>query len=261
MLNEVPKVSCLMVTADRKRFVKRSLLSYRRQTYPNKELIIVDDGKEELEELLAGFPPQEITYLKIEKKPENVLGYLRNITLENATGEFITQWDDDDWYHPDRIRAQAEALLKGYEMCCLSHTLMHLDTASFFEHPYISYFLKGVPGSIMHRRNSGIRYPEIALGEDDVFMKAWKEKPHIKLDRSFACLFIRCYHGENSWDMKHFLEQMRNTLPDLVSYGWLRYVRKDLFKHKRFKLDEASGTAFKLFLEDSYSAGLFRQSN
>ncbi len=255
------KVSCLMVTANRERFFKRSLLSYCRQTYPNKELIIIDDGDQDLGPLLKDLPADEVKYIKIEKKPGNVLGHLRNISLEKASGDFITQWDDDDWYHPDRLRIQVEILLQGYDACCLSNALMHIDVESFFHHPYISFFKKGTPGSIMHVRDSSIRYPEIRRSEDDVYLKAWAKKKYIKLPASFAYLFIRCFHGANTWDLEHFLQQMRNTFPDLVTYGWYRFVKKDLFRHRRFALDEKSKAAFEAYLQDSYETGLFEKSS
>ncbi|MGD2086510.1 MAG: glycosyltransferase [Candidatus Aminicenantes bacterium] len=253
-----PKVSCLMVTANREGFFKRSLLSYCRQNYPNKELIIIDDGDQDLGPLLKDLPADEVKYIKIEKNPGNVLGHLRNISLEKASGDFITQWDDDDWYHPDRLRIQVETLLQGYDACCLSNSLMHIDVESFFLHPYISFFKKGTPGSIMHRRAPCIRYPEIRRSEDDVYLRAWAKKRYFKLPPSFAYLFIRCFHGTNTWDMKHFLQQMRNTFPDLVTYGWHRFVKKDLFRHRRFALDEKAKAAFEAYLQDSYETGLFK---
>lgn len=250
-----------MVTADRKKFVKRSLLSYSRQTYNNTELIILDDGKEDLAPLLDDFPADRVKYLKIEKKPENVLGYLRNITLEESSGDFICQWDDDDWYHPDRIHTQVEILQQGYDACCLSSTLMHLDVEPFNNHPYISLFHDGTPGSNMHRRNDLIRYPALRRAEDNIYMKEWTQKRFTKLPKNYAHLFIRCFHGTNTWDMKHFLEQMRNTFPDLVAYGWYKFFRRDLFRHPRFNLSAKDHESFNMYLEDSYQSGLFRKGN
>jgi glycosyltransferase involved in cell wall biosynthesis len=249
---KLPKVSCLMVTADRQRFFKRSLRSYRRQTYANKELVIIDDGDDDLAGVLRDLPANEVTYLKIEKKPGNVLGHLRNLSLDEAKGDFITQWDDDDWYHAERIETQVGVLLKGYDACCLSNTLMHIDRGVFFDHPYVSFFKRGTPGSIMHRRNPLIRYPAVGRSEDDV-----AKKRYFKLPGSYAHLFIRCFHGSNTWDMKHFLQQMHNTIPDLAAYGWYRFLKGDLFKHRRFKLNEKARAAFSAYLEDSYAAGLF----
>jgi len=159
-----------MITADRKKLAKRSLLSYRNQTYRNNELIIIDDGEENYTSLFKELSLKEIKYIKIKKKPENNLGYLRNLSLEAAAGDFITQWDDDDWYHPDRIQTQVDVLLKGNDACCLSNTLMHIDQAPYFHHPFISLFRKGTPGSIMHRKDPKIRYPELRRGEDDVYL-------------------------------------------------------------------------------------------
>lgn len=109
----------------------------------------------------------------------------------------------------------------------------------------------------MHRRDPLIRYPAIQRSEDDVYLRAWAKKRYFKLPESCAHLFIRCFHGSNTWDMKHFLQQMHNTIPDLVTYGWFRFLKGDLFKHRRFKLNEKARVAFNTYLEDSYAAGLF----
>jgi glycosyltransferase involved in cell wall biosynthesis len=256
-----PKVSCLMITADRKKLAKRSLLSYGRQTYQNKELIIIDDGDEDYSPLFEALSLSKVQYIKLKKKPENVLGYLRNISLEAATGEFITQWDDDDWYHPDRIQTQVELLLEGNDACCLSNTIMHINQMPYFHHPFISLFKKGTPGSIMHRKNSDIRYPGLRRGEDDVYLRFWAKKRYVKLPVSYAHLMIRCFHGSNTWEQKHFHEQMINTFTDRVTYGWYRIVERDIFKHRRFKLSEKAVAAFELYLNDSQEAGIFQTSS
>ena len=39
----LPLVSCIMPTADRRRFVPRAVHQFLAQDYPNKELVILDD--------------------------------------------------------------------------------------------------------------------------------------------------------------------------------------------------------------------------
>jgi hypothetical protein len=134
---------------------------------------------------------------------------------------------------------------------------MHIDKEPFFRHPYKSFFRKGTPGSIMHRRDGSIRYPAIRKAEDDIYLGEWAQKRYKKLPEEYSHLFIRCFHGTNTWDMKHFLEQMRNTFNDLITYGFYKLIARDLFKHRRFKLSEKSREAFDMYLEDSYAAGLF----
>lgn len=253
----LPRISCLMVTADRRPLVRRSLLCYRKQTYPNRELVIVDDGRDDLSDLLTDLPDRDVTYLRLERRPENSLGRLRNISLEHARGDLLTAWDDDDWYHPRRLEIQAEALRGGHRSCVLSSVLMHLDTPDFRLHPFRGPFREGAPGSLLFPRDHAVRYPETARGEDTAFLNLWKEKgAQTKLDGRLDYLQVRCYHGRNTWGESHFRGRLKTTLPDLLLYGWCRYLRGDLFRHRRFRLSAAAREAFAIFLEDSRSVGL-----
>lgn len=257
--NRLPRISCLMVTADRGQLCRRAVRCYLRQTYPNKELVVVDDGKEDLTPILADVPADELVYIKLEKKPDNVLGVLRNRALDAARGAYVAQWDDDDWYHAERLERQAAVLEAGYDACTLQGALMHLDTEAYLEHPYIGYLRDGVPGSIMHRRVDDIRYPAMRRAEDSVYLQAWTERRYTKLPPTELYLFIRCFHGSNTWEQSHFMSRMRNTVPDAVAYAWHRYVRGDLFRHPRFRLDEKAREAFQTYLEDSYDLNLLRR--
>jgi glycosyltransferase involved in cell wall biosynthesis len=245
-----------MVTANRKRLARRSIECFRRQTYPETELVIVDDGDEDYSSLLEGIP--RTRYVRIEKAEGNVLGHLRNISLEAAQGEIITQWDDDDWYHPDRLQRQASVLAQGYDACCLTGALMHLDTPAFFDHPYLGYLAAGVPGSIMHVRDEAIRYPETRRAEDSVYLDHWiKSRRYLLMPRSESHLFIRCFHGSNTWEVEHFLTRMRNTPGDALAFLWYRFIVRDLFRHTRFKLPTEVRESFEMYLDDSRRAGIF----
>lgn len=254
--SEPPTVSCLMVTADRRDLCRRSIRCFQRQTYPNRELVVVDDGDEDLAPVLADLPADQVRYVKLPKTPDNVLGHLRNVALENASGTFIAQWDDDDWYHAERLETQIEALQQGYDACSLHGALMHIDSSEYVCHPYVGYLDDGVPGSIVHRRDATIRYPEIRRAEDTVYLNAWREKRYTILPDAASHLFIRCFHGDNTWEKQHFLTRIRNTVPDALAYVWYRYIRNDLFQHPRFDLSEAAWQAFETYLNDSRELGL-----
>src|SRR5205823_6114796 len=47
-----PMVSCIMPTADRRRFVPNAIRYFVRQTYSNSELLIVDDGDDNVADLV-----------------------------------------------------------------------------------------------------------------------------------------------------------------------------------------------------------------
>lgn len=256
--SDLPKVSCVMVTANRRALCQRSLRCFNRQTYPHRELVVVDDGEQNLEPALAAVPDDQLRYVQLPPERNHVLGALRNVGLDAATGDFITQWDDDDWYHAERVQRQAEALMQGYDACTLHGALMHIDSPAFLHHPYVGYLEDGVPGTIMHRRDPSIRYPEQRRAEDTVFLNHWKSRRHVRLPGGDAFLFIRCFHGQNTWEKEHFLTRIHNTPRDLVLYIWHRYLRGDLFGHPRFQLTARMQRAFDQYLRDSMDLDLLQ---
>ena len=144
-----------------------------------------------------------------------------------ATGAFIIpQWDDDDWYHPDRIQRQVDVLNAGNDACALSGTLMHVNKDPYFYKPFIGLLPNGVPPTIMHRRNDAIRYPSLPRTEDTVYVNAWLKTSYLQLPEEASYLYIRAFHGANTWEVDHFLRRMRNTPLDSLRYGWYKYCEE-----------------------------------
>ena len=251
------KVSCLVVTANRKKLLRRSLLSLKNQTHKNYELVVVDNGEETVEELMEMFPKDRVNYTYIEPSPDNILGDLRNISLEKATGDFMICWDDDDWFHPKRIETQLNTLKNGYDACCLEGNIFHIDTRNLVNHPYIGRLPDGSPSSILHKRNDEIRYPSMRRGEDTVYLNRWMEQGRYKmLDLSYAYLFVRVFHGSNVSGQKHFLRRLKNSPKSWIQYMWHAKIKDDLYSHPKFDLSESERESFKKFLSDSKHLGI-----
>ena len=244
-----------MVTANRKALAARAVRCFEQQTYANRELIVIDDGEEDYSDLFRTLPPSQIRYIRDIPKGQ-VLGRLRNIALDAARGDYLIQWDDDDWYHPDRIRIQAKTLAKGYDACCLSASLMHLNDPQFRDLPFIGSLPDGIPGSIMHVRSADIRYPEYEKAEDTLYLKSWMSRRYTKLPPEFAHLFMRCFHGANTWERNHFHRRLRNSFPKAVRYYWYTLIIRDLRRHPAFRLPEASQQAFSAYTGLSEALGL-----
>ena len=103
-------VSCVMPTADRRAFVPGAIKLFLAQTWPEKELVIHDNGVVSVCDLV----PRDWRIRYFRKPGDTPLGEVRNWLCREAHGRFIAHWDDDDWYSPERIRLQMAMLgMKG----------------------------------------------------------------------------------------------------------------------------------------------------
>lgn len=108
--------------------IDRAINSALSQSWPNIEIIIVDDCSVDssvgiIEEMIVGH--RNIRLLK----HKNNMGRAstRNTILNNAQGDFVAFYDDDDESFPDRIKEQVETILvyekktgAQYVTCCAS---------------------------------------------------------------------------------------------------------------------------------------------
>jgi glycosyltransferase involved in cell wall biosynthesis len=106
MTNDKPLVSCIMPTANRHKFIPLTLQYFFAQDYPNKELIVIDDGSESVADLIPQHPQVHYYYTQ----PLGTIGVKRNFAINKALGEIIMHWDDDDYYASDWITRQINTI-------------------------------------------------------------------------------------------------------------------------------------------------------
>ena len=93
-----------------------TLKAFQQQIYSNWECIIIDDDLEtELNLRLRGFlnSDNRFSYYKRPFNYKKGPASCRNFGLENAKGEFIQFFDDDDIPCPEMLRIKVEILLKN----------------------------------------------------------------------------------------------------------------------------------------------------
>jgi glycosyltransferase involved in cell wall biosynthesis len=260
VIEQEPLVSCLMVTANRIHLARRALACLAAQTWQNTELVIVDDGDEDYSPMLAEYADRIlIRYHRISRDPDAHLGGLRNLTLDLAKGDYCTQWDDDEWYHPERLAVQMRFLLEhALDAVVLRYVLVHLDEPGFVDKAFRSDSVDGTCGTILHRRTQ-LRYPNRPKSEDLAFLEQFAELGRVAcMEESSSHLFIRCFHGANTWDRKHFHRRLTKTWQQKISYLVSRYVLGDVFRHRSFKLNADESDAFEQLLLLSRSLGLIQ---
>jgi glycosyltransferase involved in cell wall biosynthesis len=202
----MPMVSCIMATANRRDYVLQSISYFRRQDYPSRELLILDENDGEDLAPLIGSGDERIRYLRL--PPRLSIGAKRNRGCELARGTFIAQWDDDDWYAPGRLSAQLAPLLDGSaELTALTAgVFFDLDRWEFWRcsaELHRRMFVGNVHGGtlVYHRSliDRGLRYPDRSLAEDASFL--WQAMQHGARMRSLPgeALFVYLRHGTSSW--------------------------------------------------------------
>lgn len=166
-----PLVSCIMPTADRRRFISGSIRQFLRQTYNHKELVILDDGADPVENLIP--PSPDVRYIRAAgaKAP---IGAKRNMLCEQARGEVIAHWDDDDWSCPTRLAEQIQIMLDHPEVSITGYrSLLFWDERKGGQAwRYNGRRNYAVGTSLMYRRAywERHRFPEMQIGEDSQFV-------------------------------------------------------------------------------------------
>jgi glycosyltransferase involved in cell wall biosynthesis len=89
-----PLVSAILVTRDRPGFVRQALRCFAAQTYPNREMLVVDDGAVSVKALCAGVP--RVRYHRLLTATST--GTKLNLGIALAGGSILQKWDDDDFY-------------------------------------------------------------------------------------------------------------------------------------------------------------------
>lgn len=207
MNDQFPVISCICVTRGKAAMLKRAVDCFRGQTYPQKELVIVyeDDDTETLG--LVRSPDvtcdSNIRLVQIKAVPKTALGELRNIGIRTARGEFICQWDDDDWYHMNRLMNQYAGLAKyGREGAIMTQWLVFDSHAG---RAYISN-TRTWEGSILCRKPLLLAksYENKGIGEDTATIDYLVSIDCLHYMYDVPGLYIYVYHGSNTWNREHW---------------------------------------------------------
>ena len=104
-MSSFPLISVVLPTYNRASTLLRAVNSVLNQTYPNLELIIVDDASnDETSNLIKNISDQRLKYIK--HPEQRGAGTARNSGIEIAQGEYIAFQDSDDEWLPTKLEEQ-----------------------------------------------------------------------------------------------------------------------------------------------------------
>jgi glycosyltransferase involved in cell wall biosynthesis len=101
-------VSVVIPTRSRRDLLLRALQSVFAQSYPNLEVLVIDDGSDDgTAEMVAALDDPRLRWLPNEARLG--AGYSRHRGAELTSGHFIAFLDSDDWWLQDKLWIQLEA--------------------------------------------------------------------------------------------------------------------------------------------------------
>ena len=153
----MPRVSIILPTFNRARFLPEAFASIRQQRFLDWELIVVDDGSTDdtdavVRQSLQGVP-QPVKYVK----QENQGAYgARNTGVDHASGEFLAFFDSDDLWLPQHLERCVAALDAVPDVDWVYAACRCVDAAGAVVAP-TTFEIDGVPRPFLslHTRTAG----------------------------------------------------------------------------------------------------------
>lgn len=103
-------ISVIMPCYNHAHYVERAILSVFAQTYAHFQLIVIDDGSKDASvQVLEGLR-KKFGFTLLTQPNQGVCKTLNRAIREAADGDFIALLASDDFWHPDKLRLQLDAL-------------------------------------------------------------------------------------------------------------------------------------------------------
>lgn len=138
MRSETPLISVYIPTYNRLSLLRRAIDSVLAQSYPNVEVIVVDDGSTDgTQDFLRTLEQndQRVRFIPKNGKPKGA-PVSRNIAIRAAQGKFVTGLDDDDYFHPERLMMLYQHYDPGFS--CIGSNWQVLSKSGYARNSVVS---------------------------------------------------------------------------------------------------------------------------
>ncbi|MFJ5285027.1 glycosyltransferase family 2 protein [Pseudomonas sp. NPDC088429] len=202
--SDLPLITIVTRTYQKRdEYLRQSIISVLNQTYPNIELVVVEDGGSSMKSLVENFSALNrcsIRFYGMDKVGRSVTG---NYGLEMARGKYCMFLDDDDLLFSDHVEVLVSALSKNENAVAAYSLAMEVGTVS---------------------NGEGGRYLETSHETHPVFKQAFDYD--VLLDHNYIPIQSLLFNRELYLARGGFETDMSN----LEDWNlWLRYAYKNSF--------------------------------
>lgn len=176
----LPKVSVIIPVYNSENSVQTAIQSLLNQTWSNIEILVVDDcSTDHTLQIVREFAKKD-KRIKVLSTEANSGAYVaRNIALAQASGEFVTINDGDDWSHPEKIKSQVEHLINNPKVIGnFSQQARATDDLKFYRRGKPGIYIFPNMSSFMFRRQPVVEklgfWDSVRFAGDSEFVKRVK---------------------------------------------------------------------------------------
>ncbi|MGB9605347.1 MAG: glycosyltransferase family 2 protein [Bryobacteraceae bacterium] len=232
------RISVIIPTYNCAPFLGQAIESVLGQTRPVDEILVVDDGStDETEAVVRSFAPK----LRYIQQSNQGVSQARNTAIQEATGDLIAFLDADDWWLPDKIRRQEEAMRgRPDAVLCYTGVLDYLPDGSVRSKPapdpqrlWPQLRLRqclGPPSSWVVRKESlveagGFRRQMRACEDWELLVRLARRRRLVAVPEPLTCYRIRpASLSQEIETMLRSVEQMLEETLVCDLQGWRRVV-------------------------------------
>ena len=110
---EYPLITIALTCFNAEDTIERAINSALSQTWPNKEILVVDDCSSDKSIAIINKIADQHSIVKVLLNEKNKgTAASRNRLIDNAAGEFVAFFDDDDESSPERVKAQYKRIIE-----------------------------------------------------------------------------------------------------------------------------------------------------
>ncbi|WP_226376822.1 glycosyltransferase family A protein [Oceanobacillus halotolerans] len=227
-----PKVSVILPAYNAEDGIGTAIQSILEQTWRNLELIIVDDcSPDHTVDVVKGYMQRD-NRIKLLSTPVNSGPYVaRNIALQEATGDFVTINDADDWSHAEKIEIQVKHLMENPDV--IANTSEH---ARLTEED-LKLYRRGTPGNYIFSNMSSLLFRR----EPVIEQIGYWDNVRFAADSEFKRRLMKVFGAKNVVDLHTGpLSLPRQSVRSLTGSsafgynGFLMGVRKEYAEAHRY---------------------------
>lgn len=246
-------------------FIERGLGYIIAQTYPNIEIVLVDDGSTDTSPVICDAFSNQNSNVRVIHKENGGAGSARNAGLEVAKGEFIYFFDIDDEAYPNLIAENvrimntigAEMVIFGFDVTDIDrpevndHVVLPeriVDSSQELMKAFLDVILptkhgNGFPWNKFYRKSFldkyGLRYEDQRIQQDEVFnLKCYQKAQKVYISPNVYYHYY-IYHSSNTGsryipDRFEIILSVRDHFEDIRHFWSIQSDTFDDYLNRRF---------------------------